>query len=88
MHYVHHSRWQPETDSNYTSFLSVWDRLFGTFRLREKPAEIALGLAGWHEREWRQLPGMLAAPFRKAQLREGADRPPGKDDPRAKTDSS
>jgi len=63
---VHHSRWQPETDSNYSSFLSVWDRIFGSFRLREKPQEIALGLDGWHRHEWRQLPGMLAAPFRKS----------------------
>lgn len=65
MHYVHHSRWQPETDSNYSSFLSVWDRIFGSFRLREKPEEIKLGLDDWHEKEWRGLPGMLAAPFRK-----------------------
>ncbi|MBK8727444.1 MAG: sterol desaturase family protein [Holophagaceae bacterium] len=66
MHVVHHSRLQPETDSNYTSFLSVWDRLFGSFRLREKPEEIALGLDGYEERDWRGLPGILASPFRKA----------------------
>ena len=66
MHYVHHSRWQPETDSNYTSFLSVWDRLFGSFRLRENPEEIQLGLDHYKEEEWRRLPGMLAAPFKPA----------------------
>lgn len=71
MHYVHHSRWQPETDSNYTSFLSVWDRVFGSFRLREKPSEIKLGLDGWEEREWRQLPGILAAPFRRRSRNSG-----------------
>ncbi len=65
MHCVHHSRWQPETDSNYASLLSIWDRLFGSFRIRENPREIALGLDEWTEREWRKLPGMLAAPFRK-----------------------
>ena len=32
MHWLHHSRWQPETNSNYASVLSVWDRLFGTLR--------------------------------------------------------
>jgi sterol desaturase/sphingolipid hydroxylase (fatty acid hydroxylase superfamily) len=64
MHLVHHSRWQPETDSNYTSFLSVWDRLFGTFRLRARPEEISLGLDGYAEPEWRSLPGVLLAPFR------------------------
>ena len=26
MHKVHHSRWRPETDSNYSALLSVWDR--------------------------------------------------------------
>ncbi len=66
MHTVHHSRWQPETDSNYASFLSVWDRLFGSFRLRAKLEEISLGLDHWEPREWRSLPGMLAAPFRKS----------------------
>jgi sterol desaturase/sphingolipid hydroxylase (fatty acid hydroxylase superfamily) len=65
MHLVHHSRWQPETNSNYTSFLSVWDRLFGTFRLREKPQEIELGLDGYSETEWRNLGGVLVAPFRR-----------------------
>ena len=31
IHWVHHSNWQPETDSNFSSVLSIWDRLFGTF---------------------------------------------------------
>lgn len=31
MHSLHHSSWQPETDSNYSGALSVWDRLFGTY---------------------------------------------------------
>jgi len=74
MHYVHHSRWQPETDSNYTSFLSIWDRLFGTFKLRDKPAEISLGLDHYEEREWRRLPGMLAAPFKKSPTGDAATR--------------
>jgi sterol desaturase/sphingolipid hydroxylase (fatty acid hydroxylase superfamily) len=74
MHYVHHSRWQPETDSNYTSFLSVWDRLFGSFRLRAKPHEISLGLDHYEEHEWRRLPGLLAAPLKKSRARAGVIR--------------
>jgi sterol desaturase/sphingolipid hydroxylase (fatty acid hydroxylase superfamily) len=31
MHKVHHSRLQPETDSNYANIFSVWDRVFGTY---------------------------------------------------------
>jgi sterol desaturase/sphingolipid hydroxylase (fatty acid hydroxylase superfamily) len=64
MHLVHHSRWRPETDSNYASFLSVWDRVFGSFRLRAQPEQISLGLDGYAEPEWRSLPGVLLAPFR------------------------
>ncbi|MDO8539679.1 MAG: sterol desaturase family protein [Opitutaceae bacterium] len=78
MHYVHHSRWQPETDSNYASFLSVWDRIFGSLRLRENPQEIALGLDRWQEHEWRRLPGMLAAPFRKLSSRDRQEPPRAK----------
>ncbi len=32
LHHVHHHYKQPYTDSNYGDILSVWDRLFGTFR--------------------------------------------------------
>ncbi|WP_394990295.1 sterol desaturase family protein [Emticicia sp.] len=31
-HHVHHHYQQPYTDSNYGDVLSIWDRLFGTFR--------------------------------------------------------
>jgi sterol desaturase/sphingolipid hydroxylase (fatty acid hydroxylase superfamily) len=31
MHVLHHSSWQPETDSNYGQVFSFWDRLFGTY---------------------------------------------------------
>jgi sterol desaturase/sphingolipid hydroxylase (fatty acid hydroxylase superfamily) len=31
MHKVHHSRLQPQTDSNYANIFSVWDRLFRTY---------------------------------------------------------
>jgi len=63
MHWVHHSRLQPETDSNYASVLSIWDRLLGSFRLRAAPENIERGLDSvdeWHERS---LAGMLLHPF-------------------------
>tara|TARA_R110000850_G_scaffold79565_12_gene171524 strand:- start:1064 stop:1915 length:852 start_codon:yes stop_codon:yes gene_type:complete len=64
MHKVHHSRWQPETDSNYTSLLSVWDRVFRTFRLREAPSQISFGLDGYDDTGSQKLRGVLTAPFR------------------------
>jgi len=65
MHWVHHSDHQPETDSNYGTTLSWWDRLFRTFRLREDPTTIRLGLKQWDDRETFDLTGMLAQPFRR-----------------------
>ena len=65
MHWVHHSREQPETDSNFASVLSVWDRLFRSYRLRTDPRTIELGLKGYDRSRWRTLRGMLASPFRR-----------------------
>lgn len=31
MHSLHHSAWHRETDSNYGTVFSIWDRLFGTY---------------------------------------------------------
>ncbi|NJL11554.1 MAG: hypothetical protein HC913_00050 [Microscillaceae bacterium] len=36
LHRIHHSQWQPETDSNFGSVLPWWDRLFGTYRPRAR----------------------------------------------------
>lgn len=65
MHWVHHSVLRNETNSNYGSVLSVWDRLFGSFRLRTEPSQIELGLSDdSSEDSWRTIVGMLSRPFR------------------------
>ena len=38
MHLVHHSTVRAETDSNYGDMLSLWDRLFGTYRALDSEA--------------------------------------------------
>lgn len=63
MHKVHHSRWQPETDSNYSTVLSVWDRLGRTLRGREDCRGIEFGLDDFDAAEWQTLRGMLRTPF-------------------------
>jgi len=63
MHAVHHSRWQPETDSNYGAVLSVWDRLFRTFRLRRDPTRIDFGIDGYEGDDVHTLAGLLKTPF-------------------------
>ncbi len=32
LHRIHHSAWQPETDSNFSAVFPIWDIVFGTFR--------------------------------------------------------
>jgi len=63
MHWIHHSRWQPETDSNYGGVLSVWDRVFGTMRFRRRPERVDLGLDGFDDDQIHTLKGMLTTPF-------------------------
>ena len=77
MHWVHHSDWQPETDSNYASVFSIWDRIFRSFRLRRDPRGIRLGL-GLEDPEWNTLDGVMRMPLRRIE-RSGAP-PPGIDD--------
>lgn len=69
MHRVHHSRWQPETDSNYGSVFPYWDLLLRSFRLRDA-GELRLGLDGFDTPEWQTLAGMVQTPFR-ASARPG-----------------
>ena len=63
IHKVHHSRWQPETDSNYSSLFSIWDRLFGTLRLRADPRTIQFGLDAFDQPEQQTLAGLLKTPM-------------------------
>lgn len=70
MHWVHHSDYQPETDSNYSSVFSFWDRIFGSFRLVADPRALTLGLEDTERRDWATLPGMVAMPFRRRQGRQ------------------
>ncbi|GAA4738580.1 sterol desaturase family protein [Flavisolibacter ginsenosidimutans] len=65
MHKVHHHWQQPYTDSNYGAVLSIWDRLFGTYRELE-PSQLKYGLDRYypneHDENFMQL---LKRPFGK-----------------------
>lgn len=65
MHKVHHSRWRPETDSNYSTLFSFWDRLFRSFRMRDDCSAIELGLDDFDDDHWQTVTGMLKTPFIK-----------------------
>lgn len=63
MHKVHHSRYQSETDSNFSKVFSVWDRLFGTFVQVKDPLKIQYGLNEYLDQPNQQIEFLLKLPF-------------------------
>ena len=59
MHRVHHSRQFDHQRSNYTSFLSVWDRIFGTYVIVPAVETLHLGVDGIGDE---RLLGIITAP--------------------------
>ena len=65
MHGIHHSSIKQERDSNYTSGLSFWDRLHGTFRATPPPDVIDIGVYDPLADSDVPLERALGAPFRE-----------------------
>ncbi|HEX8188546.1 MAG TPA: sterol desaturase family protein [Pyrinomonadaceae bacterium] len=63
MHGIHHSAVKEETDSNWSSGLTLWDRLHGTLRLDVPQDEIEIGVAAYQDPREVGLSSMLALPF-------------------------
>ena len=65
MHRVHHSVHRDEHDTNYGFALSVWDRLFGTYRAQPRGGHLGMqtGL-GWRDGRPSRLLWSLTLPFR------------------------
>ena len=66
-HAVHHSDLQPETDSNYGSVLTVWDRLFGTYVDPQDARIPRFGLDYFRRPSDARLLRVLQQPFRFRQ---------------------
>lgn len=65
MHKVHHHYQLPYTDSNYGNIFSVWDRLFGTFKVMRK-SDIVYGVdTHMQATEHNNLRNLLGIPFQK-----------------------
>lgn len=76
MHRIHHSVRREETDSNYGFLLSLWDRLFGSYRAvpEEPERSMPVGLPQWREANALGLGALLLQPFRRtaaARARSG-----------------
>ncbi len=63
MHGIHHSMVKEETNSNWSSGLTVWDRLHGTLRLDVPQDEIVIGVPAYREPKDVGLIEILKMPF-------------------------
>lgn len=71
LHRIHHSAYQPETDSNYGFSLCWWDRLFKTLRPqpRQTHSDMPIGLNGFRNPDELGFMQLLALPFRPLRKR-------------------
>lgn len=67
MHRIHHSKRKTETNSNYGFLLSVWDRIFKTYRAhaQETREKIIVGLEEFRSEKDQEYFSLLKNPFSK-----------------------
>jgi sterol desaturase/sphingolipid hydroxylase (fatty acid hydroxylase superfamily) len=65
MHGIHHGKHLQETNSNWSTVFSVWDRLHGTLHLNVPQSRVDIGIAGYSLPEDNAIAAVLAMPFRK-----------------------
>lgn len=65
MHGIHHSIVSEETDSNFSSGLTIWDRLHGTLRLNVPQDQLTIGVPAYQLPQEVTLGNILHMPFFK-----------------------
>jgi len=65
MRRVHHSEVVVETNSNYGTIFSFWDRLLGSFRLRDDLQRIRFGIGYFEGPQWQAPLQLLMLPLRE-----------------------
>jgi sterol desaturase/sphingolipid hydroxylase (fatty acid hydroxylase superfamily) len=65
MHGIHHSMREDETNSNWSSLLSLWDILHGTFRLDVPDETIIIGVPAYRSPRDVTIGKFLTLPFRR-----------------------
>jgi sterol desaturase/sphingolipid hydroxylase (fatty acid hydroxylase superfamily) len=65
MHGIHHSDYENETNSNWSSLLSAWDWLHGTLVLSVPQREVVIGVPSYRDPLEVTLGKALALPFRR-----------------------
>jgi sterol desaturase/sphingolipid hydroxylase (fatty acid hydroxylase superfamily) len=76
LHRIHHSSFQPETDSNFSAVFPIWDILFGTFRTKSRTPQnkMQLGLEEVRDERTTKVGWLLISPFKSfKKIKENDD---------------
>lgn len=65
MHGIHHSQMMNETNSNYSTVFSWWDKIHKTIRLNIPQDKIVIGIPAYLKSEDNNLLNVLLLPFKK-----------------------
>jgi len=65
MHRIHHSIRENETNSNFSFNLSIWDRLFSTYKEQPEGGQqgMTIGLDRFRREKWQSFRGLMLMPF-------------------------
>jgi sterol desaturase/sphingolipid hydroxylase (fatty acid hydroxylase superfamily) len=63
MHGIHHSVLDQEVNSNWSSGLTIWDRLHGTLNLAVPQQEVTIGVPAFRDPNQVTLPKIIVLPF-------------------------
>ena len=63
IHWVHHHAQRSDTDANYSTILSIWDKLFGSVALGARKPDMQIGVEGAKEQKLLRL---ILRPFYRA----------------------
>jgi sterol desaturase/sphingolipid hydroxylase (fatty acid hydroxylase superfamily) len=73
LHRVHHSSYQPETDTNFSAVFPIWDIIFGTYKTktREPQDKMQLGLEEVRDTRTNNIGWLLVSPFKNLRSKSG-----------------
>lgn len=74
MHGIHHSIVKRETDSNFSTVLSFWDRIHRTVRLNIRQDEIVVGVPVYADKNELTIGNLLKLPFTKIRKWKESER--------------
>ena len=65
MHRIHHSDIRHETDSNYGTIFSIWDRLFATLTKDADAQKLHFGLKEFQDPKELTFPQVILMPLKR-----------------------